>query len=105
PDLDFAGKGCYFAFFIDVNPRVKVVRQALIESSAARFSLSALLRDHACGRNDKDYSQSKGLDEIAAIEMKVVIRRLEQFVAFDFYFVDEGLFVDHDATSFACPDA
>ena len=67
-------KRSYVAFFIDMNPGVDIVGQALVETAASRFALTALLRQRARRRNDKDNSQAESFDEIAPIESEVVGR-------------------------------
>ena len=104
-DFNLAGEGCHFALFIDVNPRLNVIRKVLIGSAAAGFPLAALLGEDSRRGNDEDYAEPESLYEIAAIKMKVVIRGVEQFVTLNFDFINEVKFVDHHATSFACPDA
>jgi hypothetical protein len=104
-DFNLAGEGRHFAFFIDVNPRLNVIREILIGSAAAGFSLAALLGEDSRRGNDEDYAEPESLYEIASIKMEVVIRGVEQFVTLDFDFIKEVMFVDHHATSLACPDA
>src|ERR1051326_2492475 len=85
-DFHFAGEYGYLTFFINMNPGVDIIWQALIEAAAARFALAALLRECARGRHDEYEAQAEDLDEITPIKMKVVVRRCEKFVALNINF-------------------
>src|SRR6202171_6542432 len=80
--LDLAGENRDAAIFVDVNPGADIVRYSFISSAASGFSRRSLplLGQRATEWNDEDDSSAEGLDKVAAIEMKTVVRCLEEFV-------------------------
>ena len=86
--FDFSSEHRDTAIFVDMNPRTNFLRRSLVESAAPRFALSALLSQDARHGNDKDNSEPERLDEITTIELKIVCRTFEEFVALRFDFSD-----------------
>src|ERR1043165_1046813 len=81
-DFDFAGEGGDVAVLVNMNPRANVVRYSLIAIAAAGFA--SLLCNRTSHGNDEHNAKAERLDEIAAIESKVVVRHLEQLITLRF---------------------